>query len=108
GGQRTPPLSRGARGPTRWRRGPREGRARARSRRPRGRRSARRSRLAGSGLQPGPKGLHRGWPDAVDLVELVDGRDPAVLVTEVDDLLGRDGADPLDRVELLHRRRPEA
>src|SRR4029077_6160660 len=60
--------------------------------------AARRSRLQG-----GPERLHGRGPDAVDLVELVDRGEPAVLVAELDDLLGGDRPDPLDAVKLLDR-----
>ena len=78
---------------------------------------------AGAAPAPAPGSLrcrvHRSDPDPLakcreafladpwDLVELVDGGEPAVLLAVVEDLLGRGGADPVERVELLERRRVE-
>ena len=92
------------------------GTARARRWRRRARRSARRSRRASrcgarSGslrLEASPEGVHGRRADAVDLVELVDRRGAAVLIAELDDLLGGHRPDPLDRVELLDGRGAEA
>ena len=64
--------------------------------------------VAGSGLEPGAQSVHGRRPDAVDLVELVDRRDAAVLVAVIDDVLRGDRTDPLDRVELLDGRGAEA
>src|SRR6478672_10046385 len=59
-----------------------------------------------SGLEAGPQGVHRRRADPVDLVELVHRRDAAVLVPELEDLLCGHRADPLDRVEVLDARGP--
>src|SRR4029453_6721255 len=56
-----------------------------------------------SGLEAGAQRLHRRRPDAADLVELVDGGDPAVLLAVVEDVLRGNRPDSLDRVELLER-----
>ena len=71
-------------------------------------RAARRHAALRLRLEPGAEGVHGRRADAADLVELVDRRDAAVLVAEVDDVLGGDRADALDRVELLDRRGAEA
>ena len=60
------------------------------------------------GLEPGSQRLHRRRPDPGDLVELVDRREAAVLVAEVDDVLSGDRPDAVDRVELLDGRGAEA
>src|SRR5205809_2741510 len=79
----------------RWR--SRAGQSAGRSRRP-----------SASGLKPGPERVHRRRADAVYLVELVQRRDTAVLIAELDDLLSGDRADAFDRVELVDGRRADA
>ena len=58
-----------------------------------------------SGLQRGPERLHGGRADAIDLVELVDRGETAVLVAELDDLLGGHRSDPLDPDRAARRSR---
>src|ERR1044072_2967836 len=61
-----------------------------------------------SGLQAGAQRFHRRRADAAHLVELIDGGKAAVLIAVFEDLGGGDGADAVDRFELLQGGAAEA